>query len=236
MNKVAKRMISFLCIIAVILIVTGLALTLKDLMASEDLYNVADDQSFYKVEFNLNGASMIEHKSVKCKISVDSCSVTLPKASRDGGIILGYSENKDDIEATYKVGETITLNNNISLYAISYKQLTLTIDKRDVDYIEKDELSCYAYNETKTCKVVIPGYNKNGYENKGYSTNQDSLTGFIYPSEEYELSRNTTIYPIYGTSSRHRVLSISKTFIYRNSFVQIIAFIGIFIKRRKTSF
>ena len=69
--------------------------------------------------------------------------------------------------------------------------------------------------------VTIPKYNKVGYENKGYSTNKDSLTGFIYSSDEYKLMEDETIYPIYSTSSRKTSLNISKTFTYQNSIIEV---------------
>ncbi len=221
MDNKNKKIVHVLFIIAAILIIVGLGLTLKDMMDKEDMLNVADDPNYYKAVFSLNGASMIEHKSVRCKIVDGKCSVTLPGASRDGGTILGYSDNKNDKEAKYKTGETITLGDSMTLYAISYRTHTLKIEKNGVDYLEKRELTCNAYNEDRTCFVTIPGFNKVGYENKGYSTSPASATGFIYPSEQYELSRDTTIYPIFSTSSRKRSLSISKTFTYQDSFIEV---------------
>lgn len=221
MKKGAKKIVVFLCIIATILISIGLGLTLKEFMDEEDMFNVGDDEEHYKVTFYLNGSNMIEHKAVRCKIKNNSCTVTLPNATRTNGVVLGYSDNKDDLIPKYEIGSTITLTNDMNLYAISYSEYNLTIDQNGVDYLENNELGCKAYNENRTCKVILPKFNKIGYENKGYSVSQDSQTGYINPNDEYELYKDTVIYPIYSTSARKRALSISKTFTYQDSIIEV---------------
>ena len=221
MNRKLKFFVYTLCIIATILISIGLAITLKEFIENENQYNVADDVNYYKVTFNLNGATRIDHKMVHCRVSNNGCKVTLPIAERVDGFIIGYSDNKDDIDAKYKPGETITIEQDISLYAISYKTNTLEIVNTGVDYLEKDKLQCRMYNEEKTCHVTLPQFNKVGYENKGYSSNTESTIGFIYPGDNFEMSRDSKLYPIYSTSSRHRSLSIVKTFTYQNSIIEV---------------
>ena len=221
MNRKVKIIVYSLCIIAAILISIGLGIALKEFIESENMYNVADDVDYYKATFYLNGSNRIEHKSVRCKIADGGCMVTLPAAERENGIILGYSDNKDDLVEKYKPGESITLEENISLYAISYKINSLIIVNNGVDYLEKDKIECRMYNENRKCQIILPQFNKIGYENKGYSTSNESLTGFIYPGDVYEISKDTTLYPIYSTSSRHRSLSISKTFTYQNSIIEV---------------
>ena len=216
-----KRIFTYLVIFGIILILAGAAFTLKDLMEGESLFNVADDNSSYKVTFNLNGANMIEHKSVRCKIEENGCKVTLPNSTRKNGVVLGYSENKDDTEAKYALNSTITITNNMNLYAISYQEHTLKIEKNGVDSLEKDTVKCKAYNENRNCKVVLPKYNKIGYEIKGYSTSIESLVGFVYADDEYEISSDTVMYPLYSTSSRKRALNITKVFTYQDSIIEV---------------
>ena len=208
-------------IIASFLITTGIILSVREYInENEVLFNVADEDH-YRIVFNLNGATSIEHKIVKCKIENNSCNVVLPSATKDSGTVLGYSDDKNDTEAKYKMGDTLTLNNNIELYAISYKTNTLKISKNGVDYLEKDEVSCNAYNKALDCTVIVPNFNKVGYENKGYSTAKDSLIGFKYPSDEYKISNDIVLYPIYSTSSRQKSISVSKTFTYKDSFIEV---------------
>ena len=221
MKKNIKNTIVFLCSLAFILIAIGLLFSVKDLMRNEDMFNIGDDGSYYKAVFNLNGATLIEYKIAKCKIDNNTCNIVLPKATRDDGVVLGYSDNKNDIKAKYKEGEIIAIDSNIQLYAISYKTNTVTIEKNNVDYLEKSEVSCDVYNEEKECSVVIPSFNKIGYENKGYSTSKDSLVGFKFPHDEYKISDDIILYPIYRTTGRKVNLNISKTFTYRDSFVEV---------------
>ena len=216
-----KRIITYLLILAGILMLAGAAFTLKELMDGESLFDFADDGSTYKIVFTLNGARMVEHKVVRCKASTNGCQVTLPNAERENGVVLGYSDNKTDKVAKYKLNSTITLTGNMSLYVISYQENKLTIDKNGVDYLEKDTVTCKMFNDEKECKVILPKYNKKGYETKGYSTSKESLAGFIYSSDEYGIDKDTIMYPIYSTSSRHQSLNISKVFNYLDSIIEV---------------
>ena len=221
MGKSTKKIATCLFIIGIISILTGAFFTLRELMERERLYNIADDASYYKITFYLNGANMIEHKTVRCKSSDKGCQVSLPYATRKDGVVLGYSDNKNDLEAKYKLNTTITINKNMSLYAISYQENVLTIAKNGVDYLEKDTVKCRMYNEADGCNVTLPKYNKMGYETKGYSTSKESLVGFVYANDKYEINKDTLMYPIYGTTSRHRILNISKVFNYQDSIIEI---------------
>ena len=219
-SKYKKTIIS-LCSIAVILIITGMALTLKELMKEEELLNVADDPEYFRIVFNLNGATSIDNKVSKCKINNNHCTITLPNVVKEDGVVLGFSANKDDTEPQYKIGDVLTIERNMELYVISFKNLSLTIDKNGVDYLETSKLYCKAYNMEKECAVKVPNFNKIGYENKGYSTSKESLSGFKFPGDEYLLSHDTIIYPIYTTSARNRSLEIVKTFTYQDSFIEV---------------
>ncbi len=222
LDKKYKITVISLFSIAIILIITGLGLSLKKLMDEEDLINVADDPGYYKIVFHLNGATSIENKVSKCKINEHNmCSITLPNVVKDNGIVLGFSDNKNDTVAKYKVGDILTLEKSLELYVVSFKTLTLTIDKNNVDYLETAKLYCKVYNEEKECSVKIPNFNKIGYENKGYSTSKDSLAGFKYPYDDYIISKDTTLYPIYSTSARHKSLDIEQTFTYQDSFIEV---------------
>ena len=220
MNSGIKKIIMTLCTIAALLIITGIIFTIKENAGEDIFFNVADE-GYYKIVFKLNGATSVDNKIVKCKIVNNSCNVILPNATKEKGVVLGYSDNKNDTEAKYRMGDTLTLNDNIELYVISYKTNTITIDKNGVDYLEKDEISCNMYNEARECSVTVPNFNKAGYENKGYSTSANSLMGFKFPNDEYVISDDVTLYPIYSTSSRHLSLTISKTFTYKESFIEV---------------
>lgn len=206
---------------AAALIATGLTITLKNLIKGEDYYNIGDDSAYYRLTIHRNGATDLEYNSIRCKIHNGSCTVLLPSVERKNGVVVGYSQNKDDIEANYKEGDVYILDADTDLYVISYVTYTLTIDENGVDYLETNKVSCKMYNEEKSCKVVLPKYNKVGQENKGYSYRKDSLTGFVNASEEYELTQDEVLYPIFSISGRHQVLNITKTFNYLDSIIEV---------------
>ena len=87
MSKKIRYTICFLCIMATILIVTGAILELKELISEEELFNVADDSDYFKVVFNLNGATNIDNKSVRCKNNNGKCSVTLRRYEAAGSYL-----------------------------------------------------------------------------------------------------------------------------------------------------
>ena len=218
-----KSKIVFFCLglLCIILLITGGYFVLKELQESEYLFNIADDAEHFKVVFRLNGATNIDKNVVRCQIEGNSCKVKLPNATRDNGIVLGYSDNKDDRVAKYNVNTEIEINKSQNLYVISSKTNTLRIERNNVDYLEKDELSCQMFNEDRACKVILPKYNKVGFEIKGYSTSNESLTGFTYPNDEYALSKDGVLYPIFSTSSRHRSINVSKVLNYQESIIEI---------------
>ena len=176
----------------------------------------------YSVKINLNGADKVDSKLIKCTIDDnDSCSIHLPLAYRHDGKVMGYSTNSNSTTPDYLMDTDLVLNKNMELYFISYKINNLYIVKDDIDYLASDSTSCIMYNEESSCKAKIPVFNKIGYENKGYSTSKSSLTGFVYPGDSYELSKDAIIYPIYATSSRHKTINVSQTILVNNSFVEI---------------
>ena len=132
----------------------------------------------YTVTFDLNGADSISANSVTCNNTKDGCVATLPTARRNNGSIIGFSLNPNDKNAQYKENESITLNSDMNLYVISYKNRTIKIDSSDVDFIEKKEVSCQTFNKESECQVELPHFNKVGYQIVGYSTTKNNKTGY----------------------------------------------------------
>ena len=221
MKKKSRLFFAIFLFAAFILVIIFGTIGIKKLQHETEYVTVADNGNYYIAHIDLNGASFVETKTLRCRIEENGCYVTLPNAMRNNGVVLGYSDNKDDTIAKYLAGANIFISDNVKLYVVSYQKNTLTIDDENIDYLENNGISCLAYNTKKSCKVVLPAYNKEGYENKGYSTSRESLTGFIYPKDEYELSKDTIMYPIYSTSSRHRAISIKKVLNYNDSFIEI---------------
>lgn len=176
----------------------------------------------YIVRINLNGADKVDEKKLTCTIDEDNkCSVHLPFAYRNNGKVMGYSVNSHSINPDYLMDTDINITSNMELFVISFKVNNLYIEDDEVDSLANDNLSCIMYNDDEYCNIKLPSFNKVGYENKGYSTSLRSLTGFVYPSDNYKLSEDTILYPIYATSARHQAIEVEKTIVVNNSFVEI---------------
>jgi len=99
----------------------------------------------YEVTFYINGATSIEKEIGKCQMTIFGCYIKLPIATRNNGTVLGYSFDKNDHEATMKIGDRVKISEESDLFVVSYKRNTVSIAKNDVDYLEKDIVSCDMY-------------------------------------------------------------------------------------------
>ena len=225
-NKKDKYLNYILYILIVAIIVVALIVSLNYFKNREEEITTTDDKpnaekASFTANIILNGASSITSDSVSCTIKNNSCRIHLPKATRDNGIVLGYSYNKDSKTADYFMNMDIDINSNITLYVISYKVNTLNINKNELDYVEQSNLSCNVYNREEKCSVRLPSFNKIGYEVRGYSTSPKSLTGVFFPKENYELKEDETLYPIYNTSARYQKINVRKMLLVNGSYVEI---------------
>lgn len=194
---------------------------LRSFQTREDNILNQEEVSKYRVHFILNGADSVSMNYLFCEVIKDGCFVTLPNASRNNGIVLGYGLDENSTLPTYRIGDKILLNSDIDLYVISYKTNYLHIVDDDIDYLEQSDFSCNVYNTETSCTFKIPNFNKIGYENRGYSTSKNSLVGFVFPNENYKISKDVILYPIYGTSNHLRKLDIKKVIDFSNSLIEI---------------
>ena len=217
-----SKIINIILVFSVIMVIAlSLLFAYKKLALKEHEIINRDNAKTYMVTFYSNGVNQLEKKEIYCKVDGNNCNVTLPKAIRNNGVVLGYSIDKNNTSADYQIGDVININDNLDLYAISYKEYKVNIDSDGVDYLSKESVSCKAFNKEDSCIVNIPSYNKIGYENRGYSTSSNSAIGFIFPNDEYKISKDVTLYPIYNVQNHKEVLNISKTLNYENSIIEV---------------
>ena len=165
----------------------------------------------YTAYFKENGASL-ETKKVTCVLNNNECLITFPIATRNDGFVVGYNLDKNSNSALYQIGETININKNTVFYVISYQELSLKIINNKIDYLGEYDNKCIIYNEEKSCNIKMPYFNKVGYEVRGYSPRKDSMTGIVYPDNNYKLTKNTTLYPIYNLLTRGIKIDIYKNY------------------------
>ncbi|MCM1371158.1 MAG: InlB B-repeat-containing protein [Clostridium sp.] len=131
-----------------------------------------------------NGATSIDELVLNCTLynNDKSCKVKLPNIVRDNWEILGYSEDENATEATYKISEELDLTENKVLYAITTKKITAHFDVTGLESIEYTSQSCDAYNYYG-CEVKIPSY----IEKKG------SMTSLRLRKESFHIDDDTIL-------------------------------------------
>ncbi len=207
-SLIIKKLLLIIFIIAILVL---LFIVIKNLTKS------------YNMSIYLNGADTINENNLKCKSDIfGHCYLTLPDVKRNDGEVLGYSSISFSQDAEYKVGQEIEMFDDMNLYVISRKQYKLDIDMSNIDElsVSNDELSCYTYNsDSNVCEVVVPQFNKRGYQNDGYSETKDGKKVSIKPGES--IKPNKTLYPIYSNLYKNKNLEIRKSVALNNSYVDI---------------
>lgn len=156
--------------------------------------NVKKETHTYKVTFNGNGASVTKSE-LSCSTTGLSCKIKLPQIKRDNGIIIGYSENANATTPQYKVGQEISVTENKTLYAITAKKITLTINGNGAT-VKDTEKKCYIYNKKTSCKITTPMISRSGYSIIGFNSNANAKTAGYKTNASITLDKDKTIYAI----------------------------------------
>ena len=156
--------------------------------------NVKKETHTYKVTFNGNGASVTKSE-LSCSTTGLSCKIKLPEIKRDNGIIIGYSENANATTAQYAVGQEISITANKTLYAITAKKITLTINGNGAS-VSKSSVTCNIYNTGKNCKVTTPTITRSGYSIIGFNSNANATQPEYKVSTSVNIDKDKTIYAI----------------------------------------
>lgn len=156
--------------------------------------NVKKETHTYKVTFNGNGAS-VSKSELSCSTTGLSCKIKLPQIKRDNGIIIGYSENANATTPQYKVGQEISVTENKTLYAITAKKITLTINGNGAT-VKDTEKKCYIYNKKTSCKITTPTITRSGYSVIGFNSNSNATSPEYKTNTSVTLDKNKTMYAI----------------------------------------
>ncbi len=157
----------------------------------------------YTVTIIDNGTT-VEKDKLTCTTTDIYCTITLPKIIKDNGVILGYSKNKDSTVAAYKQQSQLIVTEDMTIYPITYTEITATFNKNGVESVSEEKASCYKYNNQKECKVMVPTAVKSGnWEVLGFSTNPDSKEATYNFNSKITINDDTQYYAI----SRKKVLA-----------------------------
>ena len=158
--------------------------------------------SNYKISFDSNGGE----GSIDSIIVAKGSSITLPSLDsyiRNGYVALGWTLNKNSIEAGYTAGSSYKPTNNVTFYAVwvsvSNENTTgFTNVKFDLNGGEgKLTFEGVFANNRFLSLPGISGVTKAGYMFKGWAISQTSKVDYI-PGESVYWNANMVIYAIWG--------------------------------------
>ena len=142
----------------------------------------------------------------------DECGITLPTITRSGWTVHGWSENSNNESATYSQGQVLTLHDDIDLFAITSKSITLSYNtnstttttdnltnKRETKVIYNTNGTMFnipSYDNGKVCRSN-GGDKYHGYQLLGLaSTASSSNVEFCYGDQIY-LESDKTLYLVW---------------------------------------
>lgn len=165
------------------------------------------------INYEANGAN-IEKTSDYCYKT--SCTFKLPQITRQDYQILGYSLSKDATSPTYQVGQTISINTNTTLYAITKKTITatflnneiITLNKPNNNYTQTESgliTKCTIYNKQEYCSLIAP---QTAQINGNYEFIGLKKESTYKPGETIYLNKNTTFQSIYKAKNEAKDITI----------------------------
>ena len=145
---------------------------------------------------NGNGAT-VSKSSVTCNVynNGKTCKVTTPTITRSGYSIIGFNSNANATSSEYKTNTSVTLDKDKTIYAITNKKLTLTVNGNGAT-VSKSSVICNVYNNGKTCNVTTPTITRSGYSIIGFNSNANATSSEYKTSASVTLDKNKTIYAI----------------------------------------
>ena len=194
--------------------------------SNKDYYAIVKKSIEAEIE-TLDNAALTEAIliSISCDAynGLDSCDIVFPEpVLKEGYEVVGFSQDKDDIETDLIAGSTINITEGVKYYLITRKKVTITFDKNTTfdnntvavgedgyDYlktnIEADSLSfyetsCYSYNGNGCYIDDMPIIYSPGNEIHGFATNATSnSSAYVLERKHYD---NMTYYArVYNLNS-----------------------------------
>lgn len=145
------------------------------------------EKKFYSVSIESNG-SIISNNNLSCYTYGDKCRVKLPVIKRDGYDIVGYAL---DGKVLYSSGESIDIDSDIVLYAVTKRDLVLSLVDTLNDEIKT--LGCSLYNNDTLCEVKLPS--SDGTSSfQGWSDDVGGVDVNYFPNQSIYLSQDKRVY------------------------------------------
>lgn len=149
----------------------------------------------YKIAYNANGGNGAPSEQTKIQNTPLTLSSSIP--TKTGHIFLGWASSKSAVRAQYKAGDTYSRNTKITLYAV-WRPETYTIRYDTSDCRGEAPDVTITYGDT----VTMPnGIVKEFAYLKGWSESKSALEPDYKLGLDYKISKNTTLYPVWGAST-----------------------------------
>lgn len=157
------------------------------------LYAVWKKMKTITVTYRGNGANV-----TKSSVSSSGTNTfTMPTITRNGYTVVGWAYSQTATQANYAVGQKVTFNDSVTLYAVTYKNITATFNKNTASKISKTSESCYLYNKATLCSVTTPTITpKSGKKALGWSMYPNVSNASFGVNTKVAISSNTTLYAI----------------------------------------
>ena len=163
----------------------------------------------YKATFDANGASHIGSEEESCEAyNGGSCTVTAPSITAIGKIVVGWSTSKDATDTSIKSGNSITLTEDTTYYAIVKENTIIPEVRYEVTLhgngasLTGNKVDCVV--ENGSCSVTLPEIvqPENG-QVVGYSTNSEAIEAEYESGATITINGNMDLYAI--TKKKYRV-------------------------------
>ncbi len=157
------------------------------------LYAVWKQTKTITVTYKGNGADIGKSQAS----TTGTNTFTLPNIKRSGYQILGWATSQTATSATYKVGQKVTFNDSVTLYAITTKEITATFQKNTASKISKTKDTCRLYNKGTLCTVTTPTITpKSGKKVVGWAIYPNSSSASFPTNAKIAISSNTVLYAV----------------------------------------
>ena len=149
-------------------------------------------KTFY---LTLNGNGFLDNlNTLSCTTKKDSCTVKLPSIERENWTFKGWAKDKNSKKEDYLAKEKITLNGDLTLYAITTKDLTISIVNEENK--SSNILSCSVYNFENDCVITLPNIDSTKSNVRGWSSNKDKNDLTYTANQEIKINENKIIYEV----------------------------------------
>ena len=172
-----------------------------------------EPEKTYTVTFEKNGSNGITKTTESCTIGgyndqkKDKCEVELADITKvnKNDKVIGWSTNKNATTKEYDVNSTIEINEDMTLYAITYspeKKITVTFEKNGAKSITKESTSCtiggYNGKNKNKCEITLADITKktSNEEVIGWSTNKNATKKEYDVNSKIQISKDITLYAI----------------------------------------